>query len=114
MLWYYKDRWGDCAYYNTQGSIIPSNRLIDMYDSESDPSVKTTVSGSLSDPNGIIVIIRHEFATQSLCMGTDCPNIRDVIHWDVPRMLRLLSGMWQSCKRWLACKSSIKCARSQL
>ena len=52
-----------------------------MYYSESASSVKTAVSESLLDLNGVV---RRVFATQSLGMGIDCPNIREVIHWGVP------------------------------
>ena len=90
---YYEERLGDCAYYDPQGSLIPSNCLIAMYHSESATSVKNTVSGSLLDHNGVI---RRVFATQSLGMGVDCPNIREVIHWGVPRSLE---DYYQECGR---------------
>lgn len=81
---YYEDGLGDCAYHDLQGGLIPSNRVFAMYHSESASSVKTAVSESLLDPNGVV---RRVFATQSLGMGIDCPNVREVIHWGVPRSL---------------------------
>ena len=55
-----------------------------MYHSQSPPSVKKAVSFSLSDPNGVI---RCVFATQSLSMGIDCLNGREVIHFGPPKSL---------------------------
>lgn len=81
---YYDDVLGARAYFDPNGKLVPSNRIIAMYHSESAESVKRAVSESLADPNGII---RRIFATQSLSMGVDCPNIRQVIHWQVPRTL---------------------------
>lgn len=69
MYEYYEESLGECAYYDPQGSLIPSNRLIAMYHSETATSVKTAVSRSLLDPSGVI---RRVFATQSLSMGVDC------------------------------------------
>ena len=81
---YYDDVLGARAYFDPNGKLVPSNRIIAMYHSESAESVKRAVSESLADPNGII---RRIFASQSLSMGVDCPNIRQVIHWQVPRTL---------------------------
>lgn len=69
---YYEDGLGDCAYSNLQSGPAPSNSIFAMYHSESASSVKTAVSDSLLDPNEVV---RHVFATQSLGMGIDCPNI---------------------------------------
>ena len=81
---FYDDVLGPCAYFDPKGNLVPSNRMIAMYHSESAESVKKAVSESLADPNGII---RRIFATQSPSMGKDCPNVRQVIHWQVPRTL---------------------------
>ena len=77
---YYEDGLGDCAYSNPQSGLTSSNRIFAMYHSESASSVKTAVSDSLLNPNGVV---RRVFATHSLGIGTDCPSIREVIHWGV-------------------------------
>jgi len=81
---YYDDVLRARAYFDPNGKLVPSNRIIAMYHSETAESVKRAVSESLADPNGIICRI---FATQSLSMGVDCPNIRQMIQWQVPRTL---------------------------
>ncbi len=81
---YYEDSLGNCAYFDPCGKLVPANRIIAMFHSESAESVKKAVCESLGDPNGIV---RRVFATQSLSMGIDCPNIRHVVHWEVPRTL---------------------------
>lgn len=81
---YCKDGLGDCAYCDPQGGLIPSNHAFAMYHSESASLVKTAVSELLLDHNGVV---RHVFAAKSLGMGIYCPNIREVIHWGVPRSL---------------------------
>ncbi len=55
-----------------------------MYHSESAESVKKAVCDSLRDSNGVV---RRVFATQSLSMGIDCANFREMVHWEVPRTL---------------------------
>ena len=104
---YYEDGLGDCAYSNPQSGPAPSNRIFAMYHSESASSVKTAVSDSLLDPNEVV---RRVFATRSLGMGIDCPNIREVTHWGSMFSAILPSRKWKSRKRWLASKSySIAC-----
>ncbi len=90
---FYMDNLDTGAYFDPDGSRIPSNRLVAMYHSESADSVKMSVTASLSDPNGVV---RRVFAMQSLSMGIDCPNIREVVHWGVPRTLE---DYYQECGR---------------
>ena len=51
---YYDDVLGACAYFDSKGKLVPSNRIIAMCHSESAESVKKAVSESLADPNGIM------------------------------------------------------------
>ena len=81
---YYDHVLRPCAYFDPKGKLVPSNRIIVMYHLESTESVIKAISESLVDPNGIICRI---FATQSVSRGIDSPNIRQVIHWQVPRTL---------------------------
>ena len=90
---YYEDALEKSVYNDPSGGPVPSNRLVAMYHSESAPSVKNAVSSSLSDPNGVV---RRVFATQSLSMGIHCQNIREVIHWGIPRTLE---QYFQECGR---------------
>ncbi len=83
----------ESAYFDPSGPHAASNRLVAMYHSGSAPSVKIAVAASLSDPNGVV---RRVFTTQSLSMGIDCPNIREVIHWGIPRTLE---DYYQECGR---------------
>ena len=88
---YYDELLEESAYHDPNGNLVPSNRIIAMFHSDSAPSVKTAVTASLADPNGII---RRVFATQSLSMGIHSLNIREVIHWGVPRTLE---DYYQEC-----------------
>ena len=90
---YYDELLEESAYHDPNGNLVPSNRIIAMFHSDSAPSVKTAVTASLADPNGIV---RRVFATQSLSMGIHCLNIREVIHWGVPRTLE---DYYQECGR---------------
>ena len=109
---YYEDGLGDCAYSNPQSGLTPSNRIFAMYHSESASSVKTAVSDSLLDPNGVV---RRVFATQSLGMGIDCPNIREVIHWGVPRSLEdYLQESGRAGRDGLPAKATLLYAAHQL
>ena len=91
---------------------MPSNRIVAMYHSESATSVKNAVSTSLSDPSGVV---RRVFATQSLSMGIHCLNIREVIHWGIPRALE---QYFQECGRagrdGLPAKATLLHTRGQL
>lgn len=73
------------AYFDPDGGRVPSNRLVAMYHSGS--------AASLSDPNEVV---RRVFATQTLSMGIDCPNIRKVVHWGLPGTLE---DYYQECGR---------------
>ena len=83
-----------------------------MYHSESATSMKNAVSTSLSDPSGVV---RRVFATQSLSMGIHCLNIREVIHWGIPRTLE---QYFQECGRagrdGLPAKATLLHTRGQL
>ena len=81
---YYEETLGKFVYCNPSGRPIPSNRIVAMNYSESAISVKNAVSISLSDPSKVV---RRVFATQSLSMGIHCLNVREVIHWRIPRTL---------------------------
>ena len=81
---FYREKLGDKCLAVADNDDEPSNRIISMYHSQSPPSVKKAVSSSLSDPSGVI---RRVFATQSLSMGIDCPNVREVIHFGPPKSL---------------------------
>ena len=66
---YYDKLLEESAYHDPNGNLVPSNRIIAMFHSDSAPSVKTAVHASLADPNGIV---RRVFATQSLSMEIHC------------------------------------------
>ena len=70
--------------YVTSSSFTPENRLFAMYHSESAKSVKEAVLRSLIKEDGTV---RRVFATQSLSMGVDCPNIREVVFWGPPKTI---------------------------
>ncbi len=90
---FYVDALQDTAYFDPNGPRSASNRIVAMYHSESAPSVKISVTAALADANGIV---RRVFATQSLSMGIDCLNIREIIHWGIPRTLE---DYYQECGR---------------
>ena len=83
---YYRDKLGYKCLADAGNKDEPNNRIITMYHSQSPPSVKRAVSSSLSDPNGVI---RRVFATQSLSMGINCPNVREVVHFGPPKSLEV-------------------------
>ena len=85
---YYDELLEESVYHDPNGNLVPSNRIIAMFHSGSAPSVKTAVTASLADPNGII---RRVF---SLSMGIHSLNIREVMHWGVPRTLE---DYYQEC-----------------
>ena len=109
---YYEEALGKFVYCNPSGCPIPSNRIVAMYHSESATSVKNAVSTSLSDPSGVV---RRVFATQSLSMGIHCLNVREVIHWGIPRTLE---QYFQECGRagrdGLPAKATLLHTRGQL
>ena len=90
---HYDEMLEDSGYNDPKGNLVPSNRIIAMFHSDSALSVKTSVTASLADPNGVV---RRVFATQSLSMGIHCLNVREVIHWGVPRTLE---DYYQECGR---------------
>ena len=71
----------------------PETRIFAMYHSESARSVKEAVVKSLSDSNGVV---RRVFATTSLSMGVNCPNVREVVFWGPPKDLE---EYFQECGR---------------
>ncbi len=84
---YYEDSLGNAAYFDPSGKLVPANRATAMFHSESAESVKRAVCEALGNPDGVV---RRVFATQSLSMGIDCPNIWHVVHWEVPRTMCFL------------------------
>ena len=81
---FYRDKLKEKVLADQAGMDVPENRVIAMYHSQSPASVKLAVSASLSDPHGVV---RCVFATQSLSMGIDCPNIQELVHYGTPRNL---------------------------
>ena len=64
-----------------------------MYHSESAKSVIVAVMHTLSNENGTV---RRVFATQSLSMGVNCRNIREIVFWGPPKNLE---EYFQECGR---------------
>ncbi len=81
---YYEDSLGNAAYFDLSGKLVPANRVIAMFHLESVKFVKRAVCEALGNADGVV---RQVFATQSLSVGIDCPNIRHVVHWEVPRTM---------------------------
>ena len=76
----------DLAYFDPKGNLVPSNRMIAMYHSESVESVKKAVMQWVASwPKwNYTPYIRHSVPEYG---HIDCPNVRQVIHWQVPRTL---------------------------
>ena len=73
---YFEAYFGEGAYIESSSPHLPENLLFAMYHSESAQSVKEAVLHSLCDESGTV---RRVFATQSLSMGVNCPNIHEVV-----------------------------------
>ena len=81
------------AYTSSTDHFSPDNRMFAMYHSESAKSVKEAVLHSLSTEDGTV---RRVFATQSLSMGVNCPNVREVVFWGPPKTM---DEYFQECGR---------------
>ena len=56
-------------------------RIVDKFSACNSPAVKNQVLSSFLSPNGRLRVV---IATIAFGMGIDCPNIRQIIHWNPP------------------------------
>ena len=55
--------------------------IVDKFSTCNSPAVKNQILSSFSTPNGRLQVV---IATIAFGMGIDCPNIRQIIHWNPP------------------------------
>lgn len=56
-------------------------RIVDKFSACNSPAVKNQILSSFSSPNGRLRVV---IGTIAFGMGIDCPNIRQIIHWNPP------------------------------
>lgn len=78
---YFRDRLGSEFIEPRDALDMPRFRLIDMYHSRTDQSVKDAIMSSFSTDSSSLRII---IASVSYGMGIDCPHVRQVIHIGPP------------------------------
>ena len=65
-------------YYPPTAPHLSKYRLVDMFTSVTDESVKTNIIRNFTSPNGHCRVV---IGTIAFGLGLDSPNVRSVIHW---------------------------------
>lgn len=77
---YFRDRLGDEFVEPRDAPDLPQFRLVDMYHSRTDSTVKDSIMSSFSTNSSLRIVI----ASVSYGMGVDCPHVRQVVHVGPP------------------------------
>ena len=77
---FFRSRLGDYFTEPTDAPDLIEFRLVDMFTSVTDPSHKDYIIQAFTNESHLRIVI----ATIAFGMGLDCPNIRQVIHVDMP------------------------------
>lgn len=77
---FFRDNLGDSFTEPTDAPDLPQFRLVDMFHSCTDQSVKDIIAPLFCNDSQLRIVI----ATVAFGMGIDCPNVRQIIHMGPP------------------------------